>query len=64
MAFGLLHPQADRAFEVHQRIVAAEMQRMHVWLDQLVLALELLGDQLLDRADIHVEQRGRARPHR
>ncbi len=53
----LLHPQADRAFEIHQRVVAAEMQRMHVRLDQLVLGAELLGDQLLDRADVHVEDR-------
>ena len=46
------------------RVVAAEMQRVHVRLDQRVLAAELLGDQLLDHADVHVEQRRRARRHR
>jgi len=31
---------------------------VHVRLDQRVLALELLGDQLLKHADVHVEQGG------
>ena len=53
----LLQLHADRAFEIHRRVVAAEMQRVHVRLDQRVLGAELLGDQLLDRADVHVEQR-------
>ena len=54
---GALEPQADRAIEIHHRPVAAEMQRLLVGVDQLLLALELLADQLLDLGDIHVEQR-------
>ena len=50
-------PQPDRAFEIEQRPVAAEMQRVLVGVEQLLLALELLGDQLLDRRHVHVEQR-------
>ncbi len=34
------------------------MQRLDVRRDQLVLALVLLADQLLDDLDVHVEQRG------
>ena len=55
-------PQPDRAFEVHERPVAAEMQRVLVGGEQLFLALELLLDQLLDRGHVHVEQR-RERAH-
>ena len=58
----LLHPQADRMLEVHHHVVAAEVQRVHVRLDQRVLGAELLGNQLLDHADVHVEQR-RERAH-
>ena len=53
----LLHAQPDRAFQVLQRPVAAEMQRVNVRRQQLFLALVLLADQLLDRLDVHVEQR-------
>ena len=34
------------------------MERVDVGLDQLVLALELLADQLLDFRHVHVEERG------
>ncbi len=53
---GLLHPQPDRAFQILQRPVAAEMQRVDVGGQQLFLALVLLADQLLDQLRIHVEQ--------
>ena len=48
--------------EIHHHVVAAEVQRVHVRLDQRVLGAELLGNQLLDHADVHVEQR-RERAH-
>ncbi len=54
---GAPQPQPDRALQVGQRPVAAEMQRVDVGADQLLLALELLADQLLDLRDVHVEQR-------
>ena len=47
----------DRAFQVGQRIVAAEMQRVHVRGQELFLALVLLGDEPLDDLRIDVEQR-------
>src|SRR6202021_1736354 len=53
---GLLHAQADRAFEILQRPVAAEMQRVDVGREQLFLALVLPADQLLDQLGVHVEQ--------
>ena len=54
----LLQAQADRAGEVEGGVVAPDMQRLDVGLDQLFLALVLLADQLLDHLDVHVEQRG------
>ena len=54
---GLLDAQPDRAFQILERIVAAEMQRMDVGGEQLLLALVLLADQLLDQLRVHVEQR-------
>ena len=56
-ASDLLHRQSDRAAQMLERIVAAEMQRMHVRRDQLVLALELFAEQFDDRRHVHVEQR-------
>ena len=53
----LFEPQPDRAVELGERPVAAEMQGVQVGLDQRVLAAELLADQLLDRRHVHVEQR-------
>ncbi len=44
--------------DVHHHPVAAEMQRVPVGVEQLLLALELLADQLLDLGNVHVEQRG------
>ena len=41
--------QPDRAVELGERPVAAEMQRVQVGLDQRVPAAELLADQLFDR---------------
>ena len=54
---GALQAQADRVLDIHHHPVAAEMQRVLVGVEQLLLALELLGDELLHFADIHVEQR-------
>jgi hypothetical protein len=52
-----LELEPDRAFEIHQRPVAAEVERVHVGTDQLFFRLELLVDELLDHLDVHVEQR-------
>src|SRR6185437_7823241 len=46
---GALDPDAERAFQMRQRVVPAHVTRVELRLDQLVLALELLGDALLDR---------------
>jgi len=54
---GFLDPQADRAFEILQGPVAAQMQRVDIRRQQLFLALVLLADQLLDQLRVHVEQR-------
>jgi hypothetical protein len=53
---GLLHAKPDRAFQILQRPVAAEMQRVDVGGQQFFLALVLLADQLLDQFGVHVEQ--------
>jgi hypothetical protein len=55
---GALQPQPDRVLDIHHHPVAAEMQRMLVGVEQLLLALELLADQPLHLGDVHVEQRG------
>ena len=54
----LAQAQPDRAMQIERRVVAADMQRLDVRLDQLVLALVLLADQLLDHLHVHVDQRG------
>ena len=54
---GLLDPEPDRAFQVLQRPVAAEMQRMDVGGEELLLALVLFADQLLDQLRVEIEQR-------
>ncbi len=54
---GLPDPQADRAFEVLQRPVAAEMQRVDVGRQQLFLGPVLFADQLLDQLRVQVDQR-------
>ncbi len=56
---GAPNPESDRALEMLDRVVAAHVERLDVGRDQLVLALELLGDQGLDRLEVHVEQRGK-----
>ena len=43
--------------DIHHHPIAAEMQRMLVGVEQLLLALELFADQLFHFADIHIEQR-------
>ncbi len=43
--------------EVHHHPIAAEVKRVLVGVEQLFLALVLLGDQLFDFGDVHVEQR-------
>ena len=55
---GALQPQPDRAIEVHHHPVTAEMQRVLVGVEQLLLALVLLGDELLDFRNVHVDERG------
>ena len=50
--------EAERAGEAALRVLVAEAQRAAVGLDQLVLALEPLGDQLLEHGEVDVEQRG------
>ncbi len=54
----LFQPQPDRAGEVERRVVAPDMQRLDIGLDQLFLAFVLLADQLLDDLDVHLDQRG------
>ena len=54
---GLLDAQPDRAFEILQCPVTAEMQGVDVGRQQLFLALVLLADQLLDELGVHIEQR-------
>ena len=53
----MAHPQAYWAGQVGIGVVAAEVQRVDIGGDQLVTALELLAEQLLDDHRIHVEQR-------
>ena len=55
---GALDLEADRAGEMLERVIAADMERLKVRRDQLVLALELLADQRLDFLDVDVEQSG------
>jgi hypothetical protein len=50
-----LQSQPDRVLDIHHHPVAAEMQRVLVGVEQLLLAPELLADQLLHLGDIHVE---------
>ena len=45
---GALEPQPDRVFEIHHRPVAAEMQRVLVGVEQLLLALVLFADERLE----------------
>ena len=40
-----LHAQAERARQMRARVVAAQLQRLEVGLEQLLLALVLLADQ-------------------
>src|SRR6185312_5147389 len=54
---GALDPDAARSFQMRQRVVPAHVKRVEIRLDQLVLALDLLGDALLDRLRVDVEQR-------
>ena len=54
----LLHAQRQRAGEVRARVVVAELDRLHVALDQLRLLGVGLGQQLADELQIQVEQRG------
>ena len=49
--------QPDRALQVLERPVAPEMERVEVRLDEFFLRAELLGDELLGRLDVHVQQR-------
>ncbi len=55
---GMSQPQPDRAIEVHHHPVAPEMQRVLVGVEQLLFALVLLGDELLDFRNVHVDERG------
>ena len=51
------HADVERTIEPGLRLVAAEAERPEVRFDQPLLALELLGDELLDDRKIDVEQR-------
>src|SRR5207248_9481289 len=51
-----LEPQPDGASELGLSPIPAEMQRVHIRLDQRVFAAELLADELLDRRRIHIYQ--------
>ena len=51
------HLEADRAGEIGKRVVAPDVQRLHVRRDQLLLAAELLGEKLLDLGDLDIEKR-------
>ncbi len=55
-----LHTQSDRAAEMLDSILMTEFQRVDIWRDQLFLALELIGNQVLENAEIDIEQ-GRQR---
>ncbi len=57
-AIGTLDAQADRAGKVRPGAFVAQLQGIDVGVDQLVLAAELVGNQLFDDAEVHVEQRG------
>ena len=52
------HLEADRVLEMRLGVVAAHVQRFVVRRDELVLALELLGDELLDLRDLDAEEEG------
>jgi hypothetical protein len=55
---GLAHHDAERMREILQHVVAAEMQRLPVRVEQFFLALVLLAEQRLDDAGVDLEQRG------
>ena len=55
---GALELDAERALQIEDRVVAADVQRLDIRLDQLVLALVLFANELLDDLHIHVEQGG------
>ena len=50
-------PNAERTLEAGLRLVVADLERLQIGGDQLVLALELLADQRLDDLQLDVEQR-------
>src|SRR6185312_16470874 len=53
---GALEPDAKRALQVEDRIVAADMQGLDIRLDQFVLAFVLFANELLDDLHVNVEQ--------
>src|SRR5258706_554626 len=53
--------QSDRR-EARDRVVGAHVQRLHVGLEELLLALVLLADEALDLLELDAEQ-GRERAH-
>src|SRR5215203_7232317 len=52
------HLEADRLLEMLLGVVPAHVQRFVVRWDELVLALELLGDELLDLRNLDAEEIG------
>ena len=54
---GALDLEAARGLHVHGHPVAAEMKRVHVGADQLLLAFELLAEQPHDHLGLDAEQR-------
>jgi len=57
--YGALNPQPDRTGQVVERPVAAEIERLDIGGDQFFLRPELLGQQLLDRLWVDVEESGK-----
>src|SRR6202035_5778189 len=50
-------PHAERTLEAGLRVIMADLERVKIGGDQLVIALEPLADQRLDGAKLNVEQR-------
>src|SRR5262249_39838700 len=50
---------AERALQVQNRIVPADMQRLDIGLDQLVFAFVLFANELLHDLYFHVEEGGK-----
>ena len=56
-ALGMAHVDRQRAIEMLGRVVAPQRHRLHVGGDELLLALELVGDRAFQNLEVDVEQR-------